>query len=213
MKTDDLIDLLARDAGPASIDFGVQRFALALGAGAAGAALLMWTILGVNPALAQYVLLPTFWTKVVFVAALASTSLAAVQRLARPGAGLGRLPLALASPILAVWAIAILVLLRAAPEQRLEAFMGQTWSVCPFLVALLSGPVFVGVIWAIKGLAPTRLRLAGAAAGFLSGAVGALVYCLHCPELSPPFVGFWYLLGILIPTAVGALLGNRLLRW
>jgi len=69
------------------------------------------------------------------------------------------------------------------------------------------------VLWAIRGLAPTRLRLAGAAAGLLSGAVGALVYCLHCPELEAPFLGFWYLLGMLIPTAVGALLGPRLLRW
>ena len=64
-----------------------------------------------------------------------------------------------------------------------------------------------------EGLAPTRLRLAGAAAGLLSGAVGALVYSLHCPELAAPFLGFWYLLGMLIPTAAGALLGPRLLRW
>jgi hypothetical protein len=65
----------------------------------------------------------------------------------------------------------------------------------------------------MKGLAPTRLRLAGAAAGLLAGTTGALVYCLHCPELEAPFLGFWYLLGMLIPTAVGALLGSRLLRW
>ena len=65
----------------------------------------------------------------------------------------------------------------------------------------------------MKGLAPTNLRLAGAAAGFVSGSIGALVYCLHCPELGVPFVGFWYLLGILIPTTVGAMLGERLLRW
>jgi hypothetical protein len=62
-------------------------------------------------------------------------------------------------------------------------------------------------------MAPTRLRLAGAAAGFAAGAVGALVYSVHCPELAAPFLGVWYLLGILIPTAVGALLGPRLLHW
>jgi RNA polymerase sigma-70 factor (ECF subfamily) len=67
---------------------------------------------------------------------------------------------------------------------------------------------------------PDRQRLpiihmtpAGAVAGLLSGAVGALIYCLHCPELAAPFIGFWYLLGILIPTAAGALFGPRLLRW
>jgi hypothetical protein len=36
---------------------------------------------------------------------------------------------------------------------------------------------------------------------------------VHCPEMAAPFLGFWYILGMLIPTAVGALLGNRLLRW
>jgi len=39
------------------------------------------------------------------------------------------------------------------------------------------------------------------------------MYSLHCPEMEAPFIGFWYLLGMLIPTAVGALLGPRLLRW
>ena len=78
---------------------------------------------------------------------------------------------------------------------------------------MLSVPVFVAVVWAMQGLAPTRLRLAGAAAGLVSGSLGALVYALHCPELAAPFLGPWYLLGVLIPAGVGALLGPRLLRW
>lgn len=65
----------------------------------------------------------------------------------------------------------------------------------------------------LRGLAPTRLRLAGAAAGFAAGSLGALVYSLHCPELAAPFLAIWYLLGMLIPTAIGAWLGPRLLRW
>jgi len=36
---------------------------------------------------------------------------------------------------------------------------------------------------------------------------------LHCPELTAPFIGVWYLLGMLIPTAIGAMLGPRLMRW
>jgi hypothetical protein len=62
-------------------------------------------------------------------------------------------------------------------------------------------------------MAPTRLRIAGAAAGFAAGAAGALVYTLHCPEMAAPFLGIWYVLGMLIPTAVGAALGPSLLRW
>ena len=43
--------------------------------------------------------------------------------------------------------------------------------------------------------------------------MGALVYTLHCPEMEAPFLAVWYLLGMLIPAAAGALLGPRLLRW
>lgn len=128
-------------------------------------------------------------------------------------ARLAWVPGALAAPVLAMWILAIVVLTSADPATRAGLFFGDTWAACPLLVALLSAPVFVAVVWAMKGLAPTRLRFAGAAAGLLSGTVGALVYSLQCPELAAPFLGFWYLLGMLIPTVVGALLGDRLLRW
>ena len=123
------------------------------------------------------------------------------------------MPGALAAPVLAMWVLAAFVLIRAQPAQRAWLFFGDTWTSCPFMVALLSAPVFAAVLWAARGLAPTRPRLAGAAAGLLAGAIGALVYSLHCPELEAPFLGFWYLLGMLIPTGAGALLGPRLLRW
>jgi len=80
-------------------------------------------------------------------------------------------------------------------------------------IALLSIPTFACVFWAIRGLAPTRLRLAGAAGGLLAGSIATLVYSLHCPEMSVAFWAVWYVLGMLIPTAVGAVLGPRLLRW
>ena len=63
------------------------------------------------------------------------------------------------------------------------------------------------------GRAPTRLRLVGASAGLVAGGLAASVYALHCPEMAASFVGFWYVLGMLVPTAAGALLGPRLLRW
>jgi hypothetical protein len=31
--------------------------------------------------------------------------------------------------------------------------------------------------------------------------------------MAAPFIGIWYLLGMLIPAAAGALVGPRLLRW
>jgi len=47
----------------------------------------------------------------------------------------------------------------------------------------------------------------------LAGALGALVYALHCPETATPFLAVWYVVGMAIPTALGAILGPRLLRW
>lgn len=213
MRTDELVSLLATGAGAVQPNQAPRRFATAVGWGALGAALLMAILLGLRPDLAAAVRLPMFWVKIVFVACLATASLLAVLRLSRPGVQLAWVPGALAAPVLVIWLLAAVALMRADAGQRAALFYGDTWNSCPFLVALLSVPVFVAVIWAMQGLAPTRLRLSGAAAGLLSGAVGALVYCLHCPELAAPFIGFWYLLGMLIPTAVGAALGPRLLRW
>ena len=213
MKTDRLVEMLATGAGTVERSAAPRRFVVAIALGALGAAVLMTLLLGVRPDLRATMHLPMFSVKVAFAAALALASLLGVYRLSRPGVDSGWIPGALAMPILAMWTLAVVVLARAEPSQRAALLLGQTWDECPFLIALLSLPVFVALFHAMKGLAPTRLGLAGAAAGFASGALGAFVYSWHCPELAAPFIAVWYVLGILIPTAAGALLGPRLLRW
>ena len=175
--------------------------------------MLMAVLLGVRPDLEVAVRLPMFWVKLAFAATLALTSGVVALRLARPGSRLSWLPGMLAAPVVAMWVLAAFVLMTANSSQRHELLYGDTWASCPLLITMLSAPVFVAVIWAMRGLAPTRLRLAGAAAGLVSGSLGALVYALHCPELAAPFIGLWYLLGVLIPAGIGALLGPRFLRW
>jgi hypothetical protein len=213
MRTDDLVTMLATGAGSVQPNQAARRYAAAIGWGALGAVLLMVTLLGPRHDLAAAVRLPMFWVKTAFVVCFAAASLLTALRLSRPGLSLAGVPGALGAPVLAIWLLAAVVLFRADEAQRKVLFFGDTWNSCPFLIALLSAPVFIAVIWAMKGLAPTRLRLAGAAAGLLAGAIGTMVYSVHCPEMAAPFIGFWYLLGMLIPTAVGALLGPRLLRW
>lgn len=213
MKTDELVAMLASGAGAVEPHALRRRYALALGWGAFGATLLMAILLGVRPDLSEAVRLPMFWVKFAFPAALLAGALLATVRLSRPGVRLGRVPAALAAPVLAMWLFAAIVLLGAAPADRPNLVFGDTWASCPFNVAMLSAPAFVALLWAMKGFAPTRLALAGAAAGLLAGAMGASVYALHCPEMESPFLAVWYLLGMLIPTAVGAMLGPRLLRW
>ena len=213
MKTDELVTMLATGSAAARPKAPGHRFVLALGYGGLAAALLMAFMLGVRPDLVQALRLPMFWAKLGFTGSLAAASAVAAIRLSRPGASLAAVPAVLAAIVLAMWALAALSLARAAPGQWPELVFGQTWRVCPFLIAVLSVPVFVAVLWAMQGLAPTRLRLAGATAGLLAGTSAALVYCVHCPELTAPFIGLWYVLGMLIPAGAGALLGPRLLRW
>ena len=213
MKTDELVTMLATNARPVDVAAGTRRLVTAIGWGAFGATLLMSIMLGVRHDLVAVVTRPMFWAKSAYVLCLALASLYAVARLSRPGLKLAGVAFALAVPVLLMWTLAAFVLTLANPAERADLLYGRTWTSCPWLIAVLSAPAFIAIIWAMQGLAPTHLRLAGAAAGLAAGAIGAVVYSLHCPELAAPFLGSWYLLGVLIPTALGAALGPRLLRW
>ena len=213
MKTDDLVTMLATGAGAVEPNAAARRYGAALGWGAFGATLLMAIVLGVRIDLARAILLPMFWAKLAFAGSLVAASLLIAMRLSQPGARLGWAPRALMAPLLVMWALAAIALFNADPALWPQLFFGKTWRSCPFRIAALSAPMLIAVLWAMKGLAPTRLRLAGAAAGFFSGTAGALVYSLHCYEMEARFIGFWDVIGMLIPAAAGALLGPRLLRW
>jgi len=213
MKTDDLITMLASRAEAVEPHALRRRFAFALGWGAFGAMLLMVIMVGVRPDIAEAVRLPMFWTKMGFPAVLLAGALLATVRLSRPGVRLGRVAAAIAAPVLAMWLFAAIVLLGAAPADRLKLVFGDTWVYCPIIIAVLSVPMFGAMLWVMQGLAPTRLALAGASAGLLAGACGALIYSLHCIEMAAPFLAIWYVLGMSIPAAAGALLGPHLLRW
>lgn len=213
MKTDRLIGMLATGMALEHRGAPWRGIAVAIGFGTLCSTLLMLKLIPLNPDLDKVFLTSGFWQKLCFSAAIAGISLMLLVRLSRPGAALGYLWKALSLPVVAMWLLAAFVLLAADPEGRATLLFGKTWKVCPFLITMLATPVFAATFWAMRELAPTRLRLAGASAGLFAGATGAVVYCFHCPELDAPFIGVWYLLGMLIPAFIGAMLGPRLLRW
>ncbi|MFO0520513.1 MAG: NrsF family protein [bacterium] len=213
MNTDQLIAALSNGVEPVDPGAARRNLMLAAAAGFVAGLPLLLTLLGINPRLAQAALLPMFWVKLAFVGGLAAAGWWTVFRLSRPGAALGAPALALAAPVLVMGALALAAMLLAQADQRLAVLLGSSWTVCPWRIAVLAMPAFVLMLWAVKGLAPTRLRLAGAGAGMLAGAIGALVYLLYCPEMAPPFLLVWYTLGMLLPAALGALVGPRVLRW
>jgi len=211
MKTTQLIDVLARQAGPAPTAVVARRLAPALAVGlllgVAGALF----VLGPIP-MALYAD-PGPWIKFAYAGGLAAASAWWVSRLARPVARTAWPRRAALGVIAAMAALGLAVWWAAPPDLRHAVLMGHSWSSCPTSVAALSLPAMAALMWALRGLAPTRPRAAGAAAGLLAGAVGALGYTLACDELSPTFVAVWYTAGIVAVTALGALLGPRLLRW
>jgi hypothetical protein len=213
MRTDELINLLAAGPEVNAPPPPVWHNTLLIGGAVVVSTLLMMALLGIRQDLLEVIGQPVFVLKVVFVAALVLTGKIASKHLSLPGARLALLPALIAIPLLIMFVMAVLALMEAAPDQRAQLFWGDTWRSCAFIIAGLSLPIFAAILKVMRDLAPTRLRLAGAAAGFTSGAIAALVYCLHCPEIAAPFVAFWYVLGMLIPTGLGSMIGPRVLRW
>jgi hypothetical protein len=99
------------------------------------------------------------------------------------------------------------------PAERYSYMVGHSAARCPWAILALSIPALAGLVWALRGLAPTRLRLAGVCAGLLAGTIGAAGYALSCSEESAAFVAVWYSLGIALCGLLGGALGSRLLRW
>ncbi|MDZ7653660.1 MAG: DUF1109 domain-containing protein [Burkholderiaceae bacterium] len=213
MRTDDLIDALARQVEPVQPQRGGRALALALALGVPLALLGMVLLMGLNPQLREYLGMPMWWIKFGFGLVLAAIALVLALRLSRPGVRAGAARLAPIAPILALWLLAIVVLAAAPAAERSGLIFGSSWRVCPLNITVLSLPVLVGALIALRTMAPTQLAAAGAAAGLLAGGVGTAVYALHCPELAAPFLAIWYVLGALIPVAIGALVGPRVLRW
>lgn len=213
MKTDELVAMLA--GGVTAVDSHAveRRFALALVLSLPLAIAIMLIVLGLRSDLADASHLPMFWVKFGVPAAVALAACAAALRLSRPGMRLGRLGLAILAPVAVLWLISAVKLAGAEPAERMSLVMGSTWRSCPFNIAIISLPLFAAAFWAMKGLAPTRLALAGAGAGLLAGGLAAAVYTFHCIEMAAPFLAVWYVLGMAIPAIVGAMLGPRLLRW
>jgi len=213
MRTDDLVAALAADAAPVERARAERRFRDRLLLGPPIALVLMLLVLGPRPDLAEAMRLPLFWVKAGVPAAITFAAWLLLYRLAHPGARLGGSPLAAGAPLALLTVAGLLVLWQAAPGERPGLVFGQTWRQCLLSIPLLAMPAFLLALSALRGFAPTRLVAAGAAAGLFAGAAGAFAYAFHCPELELPFLGAWYVAGMLIPAGLGALLGRRALHW
>lgn len=211
MHTEQLIDMLARNAGPAPRAVAARRLMPVMLMGVLCSSVLALWIIGPLPP--ERFLTSAPWIKLAYAAALAAGAGLLASRLARPIARLF-------TPRLLVWlvvgtmALIGTVSLSLTPaDERLDAIFGQTWLMCPWTLMAFSLPALAGILWAVRGLAPTKPRQAGWAGGLLAGALGAMGYALACPESSPTFVAIWYTLGMGMTAFIGRVLGPIVLRW
>jgi hypothetical protein len=213
VKTDLLIDVLARGVEPAERPRWRRRLAVTLLVGLVVAVLLVAIGLGVRPDIGTARM--PIMMKAMFSALCAAVILPLVVQLMRPGRPLSwRIgAVLLFSGICAV--VVVVSLMGEMPEQRLAAWMGGEgkfpW--CIVLIPVLAAPTAVLLTWFMRAFAPTRLTLTGAALGALSGGIGAMAYAMYCPVDSMAFVTTWYVVAIALCAAIGAVIGTKVLRW
>jgi hypothetical protein len=213
MNTEQLIQSLSQNLVPVRRHALARRIGFGMIAGAIVTLALVISVLGIRPDLHHAMHGFSFWMKWIYTASLGIGAVFAVVRLSRPTQVSLRGLWLLGIPVLLLAGIGIGELAATPSRDWLAMWLGSSWKVCPFLVLTLAMPIFIGLLWSFRRLAPTRLRAAGAAAGLAAGAWAATIYCLHCPEVSAIFVLTWYSLGITLAAGVGALLGPKLMRW
>ena len=213
MQTDELIGRLAADARPVRRGALPLRLAVALLAGVALSFAVMFPWLGLRPDLQAAAGTSAYWAKFAYALLLAAAGFWAAERLARPGGRAKVQGMVMLVPFLAVAMLAAVQLLAAPPARQMTLWFGASWSLCPWRIVVLSLPILAAVLWAVRGMAPTRLALAGLACGLTAGAAGAWVYGFHCDETAMPFLALWYTLGVAVTGALGALVARPVLRW
>jgi hypothetical protein len=212
METDQLIRTLAADNTERARPVGFV-LALALVAAAPISVVMFFATLGVRPDVMTAMHNPFFDLKFAVTLALAISAVVVSLHLSRPEA------------LLRGWALLLLIpagLLAAGiggemmMPQRLPMMtrlIGQNSRACMTTIPLMSLPLLAGALYGLRHGAPARPAVAGAIAGLLSAGLAATLYASHCTDDSPLFVMTWYSIATAVVTAIGALVGSRVLRF
>ena len=212
MDTDQLIRTLAADNLHRARPVGFV-LALALLAAAPVSLLMFFAELGVRPDVMTAMHNPFFDLKFAVTLALAAAAITIALHLSRPEASLrGWVWLLIIPAGLLVGGISgeMMVPQRLPMMTRL---VGSNSKVCMTAIPIMSLPLLAASLVGLRHGAPTRPAAAGAMAGLLSAGLAATVYASHCTDDSPLFVATWYSLAAALVTALGALLGSKLLRF
>lgn len=213
--TDDLIRTLADEAGGTPSARGLFErlsFRLALPVSIVIALLCAFAVvalvIGPRPELIDMALTWTFQFKVLAMLLLAGGAGFLVRNAAIPGLS--------TAPVKALLPATLFLLVGLAFDPSGFPLTGaRTLSIpnCVSAIVLASLPALLLLLSAIRRGAPTRPIRAGALVGLLAGSLGGLAYTIACVNDGAAFVAIWYTLAVAIVSAIGAMVGGRLLSW
>lgn len=208
--TDSLIERLATQAGkrqPGRLSFAaLLPVALVVSTLASVAVVLLAA--GARPDIVQILLTWTFEFKVIGMIVIAAGASQLVWSTVRPGAPVHWLR--------AIGPGGVFLLAGALIDRSGFPLFGvHKFSVlsCAGIIIASSIPALAVILAAMRAGTPTRLVQAGAVAGFLAGAIGALAYTLACLNDGATFVALWYSVAIAVVAIIGAIIGPRMLAW
>jgi hypothetical protein len=212
MKTDQLINMLSTNLEPVKSGHIKKTLALTLIAGAVAAFCVMLSTVGLRTDGGG--VHPWFLAlKLLFMMILVGAGTALLAKLIRPGQDGRRLYLAIFLVFVAIGLAGVVALAVQPSAAWGRMIMGTQWAMCALCIPLFATVPFAALIWALRWGAPTNLRRAGAVAGLVAGALGAVAYAFHCPDDSIPFIALWYGAMVALCAGIGAILGPRLLKW
>ncbi|NNU81804.1 DUF1109 domain-containing protein [Halovulum dunhuangense] len=210
MKTDDLIAALAADT--LQRPGAGRRLLRAAPPAAALSVLALLAFWGPRPDLAA-ALMSVAVLKHLLPLALAALAATLALWLSRPETrpgGRATLLLVYGGALVAGFGVA---LARGGAPGVDAALANPTLVTCLYSIPLLALPMLAATLWALSSGAPQRPALSGALAGLVSGGVAAAIYAIYCDQDAALFVLPAYGTGILVMTALGSVIGARVLRW
>ena len=212
METEQLIRTLAADNAHRARPVGFV-LALALLATVPVSVAMFLAGLGVRPDVMTAMHNPFFGLKFVETLALAISAIAVSLHLSRPEASMKGWGWLLLVPLMILAAGIASEMMMPQEVPMMTRLIGSNSRVCLTAIPLMSLPLLAGTLIGLRHGAPTRPAVAGAIAGLLSAGLAATLYASHCTDDSPLFVVTWYTIATALVTAVGALVGSKVLRF
>lgn len=213
MKTEQLIDMLSTNLEPVKGGQLKTTLALTLVGGGLAAFCVMLATVGLRTDASGGLHWGFVALKVLFMLILIGAGTALLAKLIHPGQDGRTLYKVIFLPFLVIGFAGLVALALEPAAAWRRIILGTDWAMCMYCIPLFAIVPFAALIWALRRGAPTNLTRAGAIAGLVAGALGAVAYAFHCADDSLPFIALWYGVMVALCAVIGAMLGPRLLRW